>query len=296
MFMRCQKLMMNKKLMINNEFKNLSQNNISEFNFNPHQTIKLLSNKTPKCVAEYINSFVSPLTIYDPFMKSGELLIDSYNYILTINPDIEYELYGTDIDGDVFDIGLLKKKLSLINKPVKIYTNKEFLLHDINSKYNIIISVLPFGTRYNFPSFKQNFMNINNINDIDFESVFPIRASRIESLVLQKMVYNLENNGILNILVITGFLFGRNQKEFRKWLSVNMNIHSITLILDKYSSIGSCILLATKNGITTNIQFRLCDKYFNLQDIGNIDNILLKNTDYSLAPSDYFGPSDYLLI
>ena len=103
------------------------------------------------------------------------------------------------------------------------------------------------------------------------------------------MVYNLENNGILNILLPMGFLFNRSEKTLRKWLSVNMNIHSITLIIQQNTSIGSFILLATKNGITTNIQFRSCDKYFNLQDIGNINNILLENTDYSLYPSDYFN-------
>ena len=166
--------------MINNEFKNLSQNNISELNFNPHQTIKLLSNKTPKCVAEYINSFVSPLTIYDPFIGSGTLLIDSYNYIFTINPDVAYELYGTDINNDVLDICL--KKLLSINKQVKIY-DKDFLLHNIDDRYNIIISSVPYGIKHNFLNFKQNFMNIN---DIDFDSVYPIRTTKLELFALQK--------------------------------------------------------------------------------------------------------------
>jgi hypothetical protein len=81
-------------------------------------------------------------------------------------------------------------------------------------------------------------------NNIDIQKVIPIKTNDVTSLILQKCIYNLEENGILQIILPSVYksIIARKYTKLRRWLTEQVNIRSIIEVpLRKNTSIQSDI-------------------------------------------------------
>lgn len=160
-------------------------------------------------ITEYTND---PIKLFDPCYGTGRLvkkIQNKFNNIIYTN-----NVYGFEIDSKFNKIKYLQSSNNEIFNNIKF---REFLHEHISEKFNIITTDPPFGKKIRLYSLKCIF-------GTEYNNMFPLKTNRVELLVLQKCLYHLKENGILQIIFPIYITW---KKKIMNWLKINYNIKSI---------------------------------------------------------------------
>lgn len=231
-------------------------------------------------------------TIYDPCMGTGGFLTRLFK-LCNISSN---NIYGCETEMDTIKFGnmsmiLTTGKIDMIDniKKCDSLCENPFI---VDKKFSAIITNPPFGTKMKYDELKKKFEE--NIKDIKFEDVYPIKTNNGACLFIQHCIYMLEKNGVCAIVLPDGELFEGNSKwskEFRKWWANTANIKTILKVPSgtfEHAGVKTNVVVFTKNGSTQNIQFIETTKECNIiKDMLSISMDELQITNYSLDVREY---------
>lgn len=130
-------------------------------------------------------------TIYDPFLGTGNSLLNVYNCLN------EPSIYGQEINYEKYNLALMNFLIHGVN-----YKQLNLLSEDtisspgfLGKSFDIIVSVPPFGLRYEVPETGINCPE--RFGDIEINKVI----TRSDFLMVMHMIYYLNERGIIVTLV-----------------------------------------------------------------------------------------------
>lgn len=230
------------------------------------------------------------ITIYDPCMGTGGFLTRLFK-LCDISPE---NIYGCETEIDTIKFGNMSMILttgSVENNIIKCDSLCEnpFI---VDKKFSMIVTNPPFGTKMKYEELKKTFEE--KIKDVKFEDVYPVKTNNGACLFIQHCVYMLEENGVCAIVLPDGELFEGNSKwskEFRKWLTNNVNIQTILKVPSgtfEHAGVKTNVVVFTKSGPTQTIRFMETTKECDLvKDMFTIKMEELRASNYSLDVGEY---------
>lgn len=170
---------------------------------------------TPAIMAKVLVNIVGPNyegKIYDPSCGSSGFLLEASKYIKNINPDIKYELIGSDIS--IF-ASLISFTNLILNgeKDFNLYIGDS--IKNGGNKYNLILANPPFG--------KVKYKNKNFSED---------GLQYIDYIFLKHIMDSLEDGGQAAVILPERFLHDNNKycMELKNNLFYNFNVENVVSI------------------------------------------------------------------
>jgi type I restriction-modification system DNA methylase subunit len=231
-------------------------------------------------------------SIYDPCMGTGGFLTRLYK-LGNIKPE---NIYGCETEIDTIKFGVLSVYLTtgIISEGIKKCNSLSENPFISNKKFSGIVTNPPFGTSMKYTDLKEKYEFTFKNSTVSFEEVYPIKTNNGACLFIQHCVYMLEENGFCAIVLPDGELFEGNSKwskEFRQWLSEQVNIRTILKVPSgtfEHAGVKTNVVIFTKDGPTQNINFiettKECDE---VKDMFTISFEELKITGYSFDVGEY---------
>ena len=231
-------------------------------------------------------------SIYDPCMGTGGFLTRLYK-LGNIKPE---NIYGCETEIDTIKFGVLSVYLTtgMISEGIKKCNSLSENPFISNKKFSGIVTNPPFGTSMDYKGLKTRYEETFGVSPVSFEEVYPIKTNNGACLFIQHCVYMLEENGFCAIVLPDGELFEGNSKwskEFRQWLSEQVNIRTILKVPSgtfEHAGVKTNVVIFTKDGPTQNINFiettKECDE---VKDMFTVSFEELKIAGYSLDIGEY---------
>lgn len=175
---------------------------------------------------ELINSLEgNNLSLFDPCMGTGGVLLYTYNSCKNkINSNL---IYACDVEKDIIKIGLSSLIITTNKYNNNIIrcnslTENPYLFN--NTKFDIIFTFPPFGTKNNYKELKEYFKDKQDL----FKEIYPINTNKGTNLFIQSIIYQLKENGLACIILPDGeIMTGKNNLNIRKFILDRCKIHKI---------------------------------------------------------------------
>ena len=197
--------------------------------FTPREVIKsILDDCGFKKIIEDLDG--TDLSIYDPCLGTGGLLCYTYNACKSkIKPET---IYGCEIEGDTMKLGIVSLMFSTNNcnkniKKCNSLIENPYLFED--TKFNIIFTNPPFGTKTNYKQLETDFEDYkkNKYPDssLKFKDIYKISGNTGINLFIQNIIYLLKDGGVACIILPDGELMvGKSSINIRKFILDNCRI------------------------------------------------------------------------
>ena len=202
---------------------------------------------TPKPLIDALVNVSKPRSdqsIYDPAMGTGRSFISIKEYLVTTNDCYEVNATGNDITPFAYLIGVLNLLLNGID--INNISMSDSLLIENNSKYDFIISGIPFGVVNSFSKYEYGYHGYHG---------------SLEAMFLKHTMNKLAINGQAVLVVPEGVLFnGTNQLDkLRYQLLTQFNLHSILSLpkgtLASYTVVKVSVLFFNNSASEKDIWF-----------------------------------------
>lgn len=232
------------------------------------------------------------ITIYDPCMGTGGFLTRLFKMCNIPSENI----YGCETEIDTIKFGEMSMVLTTGNSRNNIIKCDSLCENTfiIDKKFNAIVTNPPFGTKMNYKDLKATFEKKFPEATVKFEDIYPLKTNNGACLFVQHCVHMLAEGGFCAIVLPDGELFEGNSKwskNFRKWLSEQVNIRTILKVASgtfEHAGVKTNVVVFTKDGPTQNIHFMETPKECNVvKDMFTISAEELKNAGYSLDVGEY---------
>ena len=232
------------------------------------------------------------ITIYDPCMGTGGFLTRLFKMCNIPSENI----FGCETEIDTIKFGEMSMVLTTGNSRNNIIKcdslcENKFIL---DKKFRAIVTNPPFGTKMNYKALKETYEKTFPDSAIKFEDIYSLKTNNGACLFVQHCVYMLEEGGFCAIVLPDGELFEGNSKwskNFRKWLSEQVNIRTILKVASgtfEHAGVKTNVVVFTKDGPTQNIHFMETPKECNVvKDMFTISHEELKSAGYSLDIGEY---------
>ncbi|MFT6901152.1 MAG: type I restriction enzyme M protein [Colwellia sp.] len=170
---------------------------------------------SPKALIKAIIKVTKPLpqeSIYDPAMGTGRTFVEAKKYLSTISHNNDFRAIGNDLSPFAYLIGTLNLLLNGID--IRDVSLLDSLLCDNNSKYDFILSGIPFG-------------KASEIKKYDY--CYHGYSGSLEAMFLKHTMDKLAKGGRAALIVPDGVLFNASNKldTLREKLITQYNLHSI---------------------------------------------------------------------
>lgn len=182
--------------------------------------------------------------IYDPAMGTGRTFIEANKYLSSIGQNTDFTAIGNDISPFAYLIGTLN--LLINNIDITKISMSDSLLCENNSKYDFILSGIPFG-------------KASDINKYDYS--YHGYSGSLELMFLQHTMDKLAKGGRVALIVPDGVLFNASNKldTLREKLIIQYNLHSILSLpkgtLAPYTAVKVSVLFFDKSTPEKDIWF-----------------------------------------
>ncbi|MCC0662043.1 type I restriction-modification system subunit M [Clostridioides sp. ZZV14-6154] len=239
---------------------------------------------TPACASELVAKLATyGLTevesVYDPCAGSGSLLLQVQDQITS--HDVTH-FYAQEKNGTTYN--LLRMNLLMHGVPYKKFStyNGDTLKIDnfSNTKFQVQVSNPPYSAKHT--------MGKNYESDPRYSGAGVLAPkARADLAFVEHMVYHMDKNGIISVLLPHGVLFrGDNEDIIRRYLINDLNCIDAIIGLPRNLFHGAtlpviCMVLKrNRNGNSNNILFidaskeYEIDKKQNIMSPANIDNIV----------------------
>lgn len=175
---------------------------------------------------ELINSLEgNNLSLFDPCMGTGGMLCYTYN---SSKEKIDSNLiYGCDVEKDTIKMGIASLIITTNKYNNNIIrcnslTENPYLFN--NTKFDIIFTNPPFGTKNNYKELKEYFKDKQDL----FKEIYPINTNKGTNLFIQSIIYQLKENGLACIILPDGeIMTGKSNLNIRKFILDKCKIHKI---------------------------------------------------------------------
>ncbi|MBX7141814.1 MAG: type I restriction-modification system subunit M [Chitinophagales bacterium] len=206
---------------------------------------------TPSQVVRLMVQLVKPqagMTVYDPTVGSGGMLIQSDQYVEEQGQDhTNLELYGQDSKGTVWSICMMNMILhNLSPEHIENGDTLEDPLHKEEGRlipFDRVLANPPFSQTYNKAT-----MNFKNRFKYGFT---PEKSKKADLMFLQHMIASLKPTGIMASVMPHGVLFRGGQEKVIREGMVNDNIIEAIISLPPKlfygTGIPACIIVINKN-------------------------------------------------
>jgi len=202
---------------------NISAKELGQF-FTPRIVIDKIINKCG--FKELINSLDgNNLSLYDPCMGTGGMLC--YTYKNCKNKIDSNLIYGCDVEKDTIKFGIASLIITTDKYNNNIIrcnslTENPYLIN--NTKFDIIFTNPPFGTKNKYKELKDYFKNHQEL----FNQIYPINTNNGTNLFIQSIIYQLKEGGIASIILPDGeIMTGKGNLNIRKFILDRCKIHKI---------------------------------------------------------------------
>ncbi len=205
---------------------------------------------TPKPLIDALVNVSKPRpdqSIYDPAMGTGRSFISIKEYLVSTNDCYEVNATGNDITPFAYLIGVLNLLLNGID--INNISMSDSLLIENNSKYDFIISGIPFGVVNSFSKYEYAYHGYHGYH------------GSLEAMFLKHTMNKLAINGQAVLVVPEGVLFnGTNQLDkLRYQLLTQFNLHTILSlpkgILASYTGVKVSVLFFNNSASEKDIWF-----------------------------------------
>jgi type I restriction enzyme M protein len=202
---------------------------------------------SPKPLIDALVSVSKPLpsqSVYDPAMGTGRSFIATKEYFALTNNSYEVNATGNDISPFACLVGVLNLLLNGIG--ISDVSLSDSLLLEDKSKYDFIISGIPFGVVNTFSK---------------YEYAYHGYRGSLEAMFLKHTMDKLAKGGRAALVVPEGVLFNStNQLDMlRHQLLTQFNLHSILSlpkgILDPYTGVKASVLFFENSAPENDIWF-----------------------------------------
>ena len=151
---------------------------------------------------ELINSLEgNNLSLFDPCMGTGGMLCYTYNSSkVKIDSNL---IYGCDVEKDTIKMGIASLIITTNKYNNNIIrcnslTENPYLFN--NTKFDVIFTNPPFGTKNNYKELKEYFKDKEDL----FKEIYPINTNKGTNLFIQSIIYQLKDNGLACIILPDG--------------------------------------------------------------------------------------------
>lgn len=204
------------------------------------------SNIDPHIIDIITSYTVNIRLLYNPCYEDGSL---AYKFIQYHMIDVN-NVYGNNMDnGYMIDA----KDLYEFNNKCTHLTEQTWITGFPDKKFDIIVTDTRFGDTIYYDLYKNVF---NSDDDVKFEQIYPIETNDYVQLLIQRCIYNLNKNGICQIILSHKIMSDASYINIRKWLITTVNIRSIYVI--NYCSEESvpycCMVTITNDTVTSTIE------------------------------------------
>ncbi|MFT5760089.1 MAG: type I restriction enzyme M protein [Alteromonadaceae bacterium] len=202
---------------------------------------------TPKPLIDALVNVSKPKpgqSVYDPAMGTGRSFISIKQYLFSTNDCYQLNATGNDITPFAYLIGVLNLLLNGID--INNISMSDSLLIENNSKYDFIISGIPFGVVNSFSKYEYGYHGYHG---------------SLEAMFLKHSMNKLAINGQAILVVPEGVLFsGTNQlDQLRYELLTQFNLHSILSLpkgtLASYTGVKVSVLFFNNSASEKDIWF-----------------------------------------
>ena len=218
---------------------------------------------TPRAVTDFVVKMVDPQigeSVADFACGTGGFLVSALNHMkeeandITSNEILQNSFYGVEKKSLPYLLCTTNMLLHGINEPLIIRGNsleKNVRDYEEEDKFDVILMNPPYGGTEK-KSIQQNFPT-------------NLRDSETADLFMVEILYRLNNNGRVGIVLPDGFLFGTDNTKvaIKKKLLEECNLHTIIRlpgsIFAPYTSIATNLLFFDKIGPTKEIWFYRMD-------------------------------------
>ncbi|MGE6436384.1 type I restriction-modification system subunit M [Shewanella baltica] len=201
---------------------------------------------TPQMVSKLLAKLVTLdnvnlKTIYDPTCGSGSLLLSVAKE--ASNPDLKF--YGQEQNSSIYNLArmnMLIHGISTSDFDIKCADTLEEPAH-LEQRFNAIVAVPPFGSKWS--------ANKKYLKDERFAELGKLTSNSAFAFV-QHMIYQLDDNGIMAVVLPHGVLFRSGiEKQIRQYLIEDKNYLDMVIGLPANiffgTSIPTCILVFKKH-------------------------------------------------
>jgi Type I restriction-modification system methyltransferase subunit len=202
---------------------------------------------TPEKLSKLMVSLLDPqedMTVCDPVCRSGELLVKSESYLQAKNPNASLDLYGEEMDLNLWRIA----RLNLIlhgHRQYSIFQGDAITEPVVNAggnlnKFDRVISIPPFGKRdWGYKVARDDPFG-------RFRYGTPPKMTG-DFAYIQHMLASLKSNGKMVTAVPTGILFRRGTEENIRTKIINNDLIEAIIQLPpkvlNYTSIPICLVI-----------------------------------------------------
>lgn len=165
------------------------------------------------------------LSLFDPCMGTGGMLCYTYN---SSKEKIDSNLiYGCDVEKDTIKMGIASLIITTNKYNNNIIrcnslTENPYLFN--NTKFDVIFTNPPFGTKNNYKELKEYFKDKQDL----FKEIYPINTNKGTNLFIQSIIYQLKENGLACIILPDGeIMTGKSNLNIRKFILDKCKIHKI---------------------------------------------------------------------
>ena len=187
--------------------------------------------------------------VYDPTCGSGSLLLRVKK---EMDKDHKIDIYGQELNRTTYNLSRMNMIMHDVrhdNFDIKQEDTLEAPQH-LDKKFEAIVANPPFSQRWNANSLK--------LNDDRFSQYGALAPkSKADFAFIQHMIYQLDDNGTIAVVVPHGILFrGSSEGVIRKYLIKNKNYLDAIIGLPKNifygTSIPTCIMVFKKCRVHSN--------------------------------------------
>jgi len=165
------------------------------------------------------------LSLFDPCMGTGGVLLYTYNSCKNkINSNL---IYACDVEKDTIKMGIASLIITTNKYNSNIIrcnslTENPYLFN--NTKFDVIFTNPPFGTKNNYKELKEYFKDKEDL----FKEIYPINTNKGTNLFIQSIIYQLKDNGLACIILPDGeIMTGKSNLNIRKFILDRCKIHKI---------------------------------------------------------------------
>lgn len=175
---------------------------------------------TPRHIVKTLVKLIDPQfgeRVYDPFCGTGGMLTETFKHIKTRIPQNDTSeaflktetVFGKELTSIA---RIAKMNMILIGDGHNNITQTDSLEHPINSKFDVVITNIPFS------------------QETDWGSRYDLPTSNGDSVCIQHCLKALNRNNPnsrAGIIIPEGFLFRSEFRAERQWLVENFNLHTV---------------------------------------------------------------------
>jgi type I restriction enzyme M protein len=202
---------------------------------------------SPKSLIKAIIKVTKPQpqeNIYDPAMGTGRTFVEAKKYLDSSNHNDGFRSIGNDLSPFAYLIGTLNLLLNGVD--IKDISISDSLLCDDNSKYDFILSGIPFGKAAEISKYEYNYHGY---------------SGSLEAMFLKHIMNKLAKGGRAALVVPDGVLFkAANQLDkLRQQLLTEFDLHSILSLpkgtLTPYTEVKISVLFFDNSAPQKDIWF-----------------------------------------